>query len=98
MASEEETRAVAEALESLQRADDPDRSPSGEDEYFQGPGLHDNIFQAQARRKSQSHSVIQQPVADASVSVPITVVPATRVLASDMSNLTGFTQPTESNH
>ena len=39
MVSEEETRAAVEALESLQNADDPDRSPSGEDEYFQGPSL-----------------------------------------------------------
>ena len=91
MVSEEETRAAAEALESLQRADDPNRSPSGEDKYFQGPGLSDNIFQALARRKSQSHSVIQQPAADAltstSVSVPITIIPTAKVLTSDMSNL-----------
>ena len=91
MAGKEETRAPAEALESLQRADDPDRSPSGKDEYFQGSGLWDNILQAQAKRKNQSHPAIQQPVADAltsaSVSVPITVVPSAKVLASNMSNL-----------
>ena len=91
MASEEETRAAAEAMESLQRVDDPDRSPSGEDEYFQGSGLRDNIFQALTRRKSQPHSAIQQPAADAptstSVSVLITIVPAAKVLASDMLNL-----------
>ena len=50
IASEEETRAAAKALESLQWADDPDRSPSREDEYFQGPGLQDNIFKALSRR------------------------------------------------
>ena len=91
MASEEETRAAAEALESLQRADDPNRSPSGEDEYFQGPSLQDNIFQALARKKSQPRSAIQQPAADAPtnalVSVLITIVPAAKVLASDMSTL-----------
>ena len=44
-----------------------------------------------SQEKSQSHPVIQQPAADAPtsalVSVPITVVPATMVLASDMLNL-----------
>ena len=65
IASEEETRAAAEALESLQRTDDPDRSPSREDEYFQGSRLRDNIIQALSWRKSQPHSVIQQPVVDA---------------------------------
>ena len=58
IANEEETRAAAEALESLQWADDPNRSPSGEDEYCQGPRLWDNIFRALSRRKNQPHSVI----------------------------------------
>ena len=39
MADEEETRATAEALESLQWAEDPNKSPPGEDEYFQGSGI-----------------------------------------------------------
>ena len=54
-----------EALESLQWADDPNRSPPGEDEYFQGPGLQDNIFRALSQRRDRSHAVVQQPVADA---------------------------------
>ena len=91
MAGEEETRATAEILESLQRADNPNRSPSGEDEYFQGSGLQDNIFQSQAKRKSQSHPAIQQPATDALtsalMSVPISVIPAAKVLASDMLTL-----------
>ena len=49
------------------------------------------IFQSQAKRKSQSHSAIQQPATDALtsalMSVPITAVPATRVLASNMLSL-----------
>ena len=79
-----------EALESLQQADDHDKSPPGEDEYFQGRRLQD-IFQVLSQRKDQSHSAIQQPVADvlasASISVPITIVPNAKVLASDMSTL-----------
>ena len=58
MASEEETRVAEEALESLQWADDPDRSPPREDEYFQGPGLWENIFKALSRKRSQPPSMI----------------------------------------
>ena len=83
IAGEEETRAAAEALESLQWADDPDRSFFEENKYFQGPRLWDNIFRALSQRRNQPHSVIQQPVADvlasASVSVLITIVPAAKV-------------------
>ena len=91
MADEEETKATADALESQQWAEDPDRSPSGEDEYFQGSGLRDNFARAVHRKKNQSRSTIRQSVADipasTSASMLVVAVPITKVLASDMSTL-----------
>ena len=58
MAGKEETTAAAEALESLQWADDPDMSPPREDEYFQGPGLQENIFKVLSQKRGQPPSTI----------------------------------------
>ena len=84
------TRVAAATFKMLQKADDPDRSPSREDEHFQGSGLWDNILQSQARRKSHSRPTIQQPATDAQtramMSVPITTVPPARVLVDDLLN------------
>ena len=87
IATEEETRAAAATFEMLWEADDPDKSPSGEDEYLQGSGLQDNIFQSQARKKSHSCPTIQQLATDAPtsamMSVLIMTVPSARVLVKE---------------
>ena len=78
-------------MESLQQAEDPDRSPSREDEYFQGSGLRDNLTWALSRKKNQPRPTIRQSVADApasaSVSIPVITVPVAKVLVSYMSTL-----------
>ena len=79
---------MAVTLEMLQSADDPDKSPSGEDEYFKGLGLWDNISHSQVKRKSHSHQTIHQLTTDtptsAMMSVPIKAVPSAKVLINDM--------------
>ena len=91
MANEEQTIAAAEDLESTQQAEDPDKSPPREDEYFQGLGLHENIFKAISLKRSQPPPTIRQQVAEApasaSMSMPVTTVPAAKVIASDMLTL-----------
>ena len=90
LATDEETRAAAATLEMLWKTDDPDKSPSGEDEYFQGPGLWDNISHSQAKRKSHSHQTIQKLTTDTPtstiMSVLIKAVPPAKVLIDDMVN------------
>ena len=79
----------------LESADDPNKSPPGEDKYLKvsvcgTTGLWDNISCSQVKRKGHSHQAIQQSTADtptsAMLSVSIKTVPPTKVLIDDLVN------------
>ena len=94
--TDEETRTIAETLESFREAEDPavidsTRTPPGEAVHFEGTGLMDNIRNSTRRKKKFcSHLIMQQMAVNTPGSsitaAPIQHVPWAKVVTEDLIN------------
>ena len=99
-ALDEETRAVTEVLETLQKQQPTAclqessslSTPPGEADYFKGGGLMETIWQSLRRQKMHSAPVSHPPTpstpAGSISTITVGILPPARVLAEDLTKAT----------